>query len=204
MSGLLALFSRSSARCTASGAGICRGAGSTTLISEFLPASRPSSAERASPAGRGRRRPDGRTTRGADRARDADADVLGVQHAERRLAQRLGDRELVHLLVVALLQVDDLALARAADEDHRKAVGRRVGERSQAVEEAGRGHGQADAGLLREEAGDRRGIAGVLLVAERDHAQAFFCMRRVRSVIGMPGRPKIVSMPFSFSASMTS
>ena len=29
-------------------------------------------------------------------------------------------------------------------------------------------------------------------------------MRRVRSVIGMPGRPKIVSMPLSFSASMTS
>src|SRR6188768_1084388 len=27
---------------------------------------------------------------------------------------------------------------------------------------------------------------------------------RVRSVIGMPGSPKIVSMPFSFSASMTS
>ena len=49
--------------------------------------------------------------RGADRARDADADVLRVQDAERGLAQRLGDRELVHLLVVALLQVDDLALA---------------------------------------------------------------------------------------------
>ena len=51
--------------------------------------------------------------RGADRARDADADVLGMQHAERRLGERLGDRELVHLLVVALLQVDDLALARS-------------------------------------------------------------------------------------------
>ena len=32
----------------------------------------------------------------------------------------------------------------------------------------------------------------------------FACIRRVRSVIGMPGRPKIVSMPFSFSASITS
>ena len=51
---------------------------------------------------------------GADRARDADADVGGMQHAERRLAERLGDGELVHLLVVALLQVDDLALGRAA------------------------------------------------------------------------------------------
>ena len=88
------------------------------------------------------------------------------------LRMRLRDRELVHLLVVALLQVDDLALARAADEDHREAVGRRVGERRQAVQEARRGHGEADARLLRHEAGDRGGIAGVLLVAERDHAHA--------------------------------
>ena len=110
--------------------------------------------------------------RGADRARDADADVGGVQHAEGRLAQRLGDGELVHLLVVALLQVDDLALGRARDQDHREAVGGGVGERGQAVEEARRRHGEADAGLLRQEAGDRRGVAGVLLVAERDDADA--------------------------------
>jgi hypothetical protein len=76
------------------------------------------------------------------------------------------------LLVVALLQVDDLALARAADQDHREAVDGGVSERVQAVQEAGRGHGQADAGLLRQESRDRRGIAGVLLVAERQHAQA--------------------------------
>ena len=46
---------------------------------------------------------------GADGTRDSYANVLGVQHAERRLAQGLGDGELVHLFVVALLQVDDLA-----------------------------------------------------------------------------------------------
>ena len=51
--------------------------------------------------------------RGADRARKADADVLSVQHAESGLAQWLGDCELIHLLVVALLQVDDLALGGA-------------------------------------------------------------------------------------------
>ena len=45
-------------------------------------------------------------------------------------------------------------------------------ERRQAVEEAGRRHRQADARLLRHEAGDRRGVAGVLLMAERDHAHA--------------------------------
>ena len=47
-----------------------------------------------------------------------------------------------------------------------------MGERGQAVEEARRRHREADAGLLGQEAGDRRGIAGVLLVAERDDADA--------------------------------
>ncbi len=108
----------------------------------------------------------------ANRARDADTDVFGVQHAESRLGHRLGDRELVHLFVVALLQVDDLALARAADQDHREAVDGGVRERVEAVQEAGRRHRQADAWLAGEEAGDRRRIAGVLLVAERQHAKA--------------------------------
>ena len=96
----------------------------------------------------------------------------GMQHAERRLAERLGDRELIHLLVVALLQIDDLALGRARNQDHREAVGGGMGERGQAVEEPGRRHGEADARLLGEKAGDRRGVAGVLLVAERQHANA--------------------------------
>jgi hypothetical protein len=109
---------------------------------------------------------------GADGARDADADIVGMQHAIRRLGNRPGDRELVHLLVVALLQVHDLALARAADQDHGKAVHRRVREGVEAVQEAGRGDRQADARLLREEAGDGRGVARVLLVPEGEHAQA--------------------------------
>src|SRR5262249_40920852 len=76
----------------------------------------------------------------ADRSRKPDANILRVQYAEGRLAQWLGDRQLVHFLVVALLQVDDLTLGRTRDEDHRKAVGRRVGERGQSVEEAGGRH----------------------------------------------------------------
>ena len=112
----------------------------------------------------------------ADRARHADADVGGMQHAEGRLAERLGDRQLVHLLVVALLQVDDLALGRAADQDHRKAVGRGIGQRGQTVEKAGSRHREADAGLFRQEAGDCSCIAGVLLVPEREDAHA----RRLR------------------------
>ncbi len=113
---------------------------------------------------------------GADGAGKANADVLRMQHAERRLAERLGDRELVHFLVVALLQVDDFALRRARDQDHREAVGRGVGERGEAVEKSGRRHREADAGLLGQEAGDRCRIAGVLLVAERQDANA----RRLR------------------------
>jgi hypothetical protein len=108
----------------------------------------------------------------ADRARDAHADVLGVQHAVGRLAQRLGDGELVHLLVVALLQVHDLALARAGDEDHREAVGRRVRQRREAVEEARGRHGEADAGRAGEEAVRGGRVARVLLVAEAHHLQA--------------------------------
>ena len=92
-----------------------------------------------------------------------------MQHAERRLAQRLGDGELVHLLVVALLQIDDLAFGRAADQDHRKAVRRRIGQRDQAVQEARRRDREAHARRLGQEPRDRRRIAGVLLVPERDH-----------------------------------
>src|SRR5439155_11634258 len=41
---------------------------------------------------------------GADGARDANSDVLDVQHTEGSLGERLGDRQLVHLFVVPLLQ----------------------------------------------------------------------------------------------------
>ena len=108
----------------------------------------------------------------ADRARQADADIGGMQHAERRFAKRLGDRELVHLFVVALLEIDDLALGRTGDQDHRKAVGRGIGQRGEAVEETGGGYREADAGLFRQEAGDGCGITGVLFVPERDDANA--------------------------------
>ena len=116
---------------TAAGAGICAGAGSITLTSDFASGlrvhhlseklGRQIEIDAARTAGNG----------GADRARHADADVGGMQHAKGRLAERLGDGQLVHLFVVALLQVDDFALGRAADQDHRKAVGRGVGQRRQ-------------------------------------------------------------------------
>ena len=172
ISGRLAPLSTSSARLTAAGAGIWAGAGVDHLDQRLPPGL--GIHQLAEQFGRQIEIDAARTSRdrGADRTRQADADVGGMQHAERRLAQRLGDRELVHLLIVALLQVDDLALGRARDQDHRKAVGGGIGERRQAVEKAGRRHREADAGLPGQEAGDRRGVAGVLLVPERDHANA--------------------------------
>ncbi len=105
-----------------------------------------------------------------------------MEDAERRFAERLGDSQLVHLFIVALLQVDDLALGRATDQDHRKTVGRGVGQRRQAIEKAGSRHGQADAGFFGQEAGDCRGVAGVLFVPEREDAQA--CSLRHAAQVG--------------------
>ncbi len=110
--------------------------------------------------------------RGADRACHADADVGGVQHAERRLAQRLGDGELIHLLVVALLQVDHFTFRRARDQNHREAVGRGMRQSGETVEKARRRNGEADAGLFGQKARNGSGIAGILFVAERNDAKA--------------------------------
>ena len=173
MSGFFAPLSRSSARFTASGAGICFGAGIDDLDQRILARPRRRSICAKSLAGRSRYTPPGRPDTAARMARAMPTPMSSACSTRKAaLATRLGDGELVHLLVVALLQVDDLALARAADEDHREAVDRGVRERVEAVQEARRRHRQADAGLLREEAGDRRGVARVLLVAEREHAQA--------------------------------
>ncbi|MNK97059.1 hypothetical protein D3C87_1173740 [compost metagenome] len=109
---------------------------------------------------------------GADGTRDTDTNVFSVQHAEGSLGVRTGYSQLVHLFVVTLLQIDDLALARAADQNHREAVGGRIRQRRQPVQEAGRRHGQANARLLREKAGNRCGVAGILLMTKADNAHA--------------------------------
>jgi hypothetical protein len=79
------------------------------------------------------------------------------------------------------MQVDDLALGRARDQDHREAVGGGVGKRGEAVQEAGRRDGEADAGLLGEKTGGRRRIARVLFVTEGEHADAG-CLRHAAEV----------------------
>src|SRR3546814_12113709 len=66
----------------------------------------------------------------------------------------------------------DVCSSDLADEDHRIAVGRGMGQRGQAVEEARRRHREADTRLLRQESGNRRRVAGALLVPEREDPQA--------------------------------
>ena len=88
------------------------------------------------------------------------------------LAVRTGDGKLVHLLIIAALQIDDLALGGTGNQDHRPAIRRGVRQRGQAIEEARRGNGHADARLLGQEARGGGGIAGVLLVTERQDAQS--------------------------------
>ena len=85
------------------GPGNCRGAGSTSRLSDrraglcgIEVAEHRCRDVEVDPAGTA-------GDRGADRAGDAAADVLGPADAVRGLGERLGRRELVHLLVVALL-----------------------------------------------------------------------------------------------------
>ena len=109
----------------------------------------------------------------ANGARHSNTDVFRMQDAIGRLAQGLGDGQLVHLLIVALLKIDNFTLGRARDQDHRPAIGGGMRQRGQAVEETGGRHRQADTGLLRQVARNGRCIARILLMAERDDAHPF-------------------------------
>jgi hypothetical protein len=108
-----------------------------------------------------------------DGARDADADIFRLVDAVRGLRKRLRRIQLVHLFVVALLEIDDRAIARAAYEDHGKAIGRGVGQGHHSVEEPGGGDGEANARLLRQIPGDRGGITRTLLVAKAEVSHPF-------------------------------
>ncbi len=117
----------------------------------------------------------------ANRTGHANADIFGVQHAIGGLGVWPRGIQLVHLLVVALLQIDDLPLAGSANQDHRKAVGRGIGERRQAVQKAGRGHGQANARLFGHEASDGCRVTRMLFMAKADEAHPFG-LREAREV----------------------
>ena len=136
MSGRWALASKSSARLIDSGSGICRGAGSTTRTSDWAAAS----VSRVAAKDFGRQIEVDATRpprhRRMDCARDSNADIFGLADAERRLGVGLRRVHLIEFFVVALLEIDDLAVARPADLDHRKTVGGRVGQRHHTVQKA--------------------------------------------------------------------
>jgi hypothetical protein len=104
----------------------------------------------------------------ADRAGEANANVLRPLDPVGGFGERLGRVHLVELFVFALLQIDGGPIARPADLDHRKAIGRCIGESDHPVQKAGRRDGQTDAGLPCQIAGDRRCVAGGGLMAEAD------------------------------------
>ena len=91
--------------------GGCGGAGSTTLTSDFFAGLGVES--RAEHLGGQVEIDAARPPRdgGADRPRDADADILRPVDAVGRLGIGPGGGELVHLLVIALLEIDDRAVA---------------------------------------------------------------------------------------------
>ena len=72
-----------------------------------------------------------------------------------------------------MLKVDDRPVARSADLDHGEPVRGGVGQGHHAVEKAGSRDGEADTRFLRQIAGDRRRVAGGLLMVEADVANAF-------------------------------
>ncbi len=110
---------------------------------------------------------------GADRPRDADADVLWAVYAVCRLGIGPSSGQLIHLLVIALLEIDDRPVARPADHDHREAIGRGVRQGDQPVQETGGGDRHANARLLRQIPGDRGRVPSRLLVAEAEVADPF-------------------------------
>ena len=92
-----------------------------------------------------------------------------MQNTEGGLAEWFGDGQLVHLFIVALLEVHDLALTRAADKNHGEAVGRCIRKRCKAIEKARGRYCEADARLLSKKACDCRRIARILLMAEGNY-----------------------------------
>src|SRR5258708_7029355 len=93
---------------------------------------------RAAAAARGRRPATATPHRhpGADRTGDAAADIFGPIHPIGRFRESFGSRQLVEFLVVAALQIDDVAVAGARNHHHGKTVRGGVRERDEPIEKA--------------------------------------------------------------------
>src|ERR1700753_2454523 len=85
---------------------------------------------------------------GTYRPRKTDTDIPRMVDPICSLGIGLGRIHLVELFIITLLQIDDRAVARSADQDHRKAVGGRISECHHSVEKSGRRDGEANARLL--------------------------------------------------------
>jgi len=88
-----------------------------------------------------------------------------------------------------LLKVDDRPVARSADLDHGEPVRGGVGQATMPLRKAGAETVRQNARFLRQIAGDRRRVAGGLLVAEADVANALGLSQPRKSVTGMPATP---------------
>jgi len=83
-----------------------------------------------------------------NRAGDSNTNVFGPVDPVGRLCVGLCGIHLIELFIIALLEIDDVTLARAADLDHREAVGGSIGKCHQAVQKAWRRNGQANSRFL--------------------------------------------------------
>ena len=110
--------------------------------------------------------------------------------AVRKLAERRGDQHLALLLEGA--HAAAIGLRGAADQDHRPAVLLRVGETSEAVDDAWAGHRDARAGPARQIAVGPGRVGGGLLVAHADVGDAFFLRRCCDRADRKPDNPEQV------------
>ena len=82
------------------------------------------------------------------RSCDSNTDILGLTDAEGCLGVRLCRIQLIKFFIVALLEIDNLAVARSTDLDHGKAISGSIGGRDEAVQESWCGDGQTNPRLL--------------------------------------------------------
>lgn len=97
-------------------------------------------------------------------------DFLNIGGFGRKLREGFHGGDLIELLEIAAAKIT--LIAGAGDHDHRPAVDGGVGEAGEAVDAAGAGDGEEDAGAAGEEAVGGGSVAGGLLVVEGDESDA--------------------------------
>ncbi len=108
-----------------------------------------------------------------NRACDSNTNVFGPVDPVGRLCVGLCGIHLIELFIIALLEIDDVTLARSADLDHGEAVGGSIGKCHQAVQEAWRRNGQANSRLLGQITCYGSSVSCRLLMPEADEPYSF-------------------------------